>query len=127
MQQIEKKIMEGKKETPSLVDVERVQPAEVRIPKTLTLDEIEQEMMKCLSVNETSKVFLMSQKFDMLQKFAAYKLKRMEIEQTQAIAVQAANEPIRVVYVDSDTEEERKRIEKLDQSVREARGIKEDA
>jgi len=118
--------MGAKKETKP-VKVEKVITNEVSIPKTLTLDEVEAEMVKCLSVQETSKVFLMSQKFDMLQKFAAYKLKRMEIEQTQAIAVQAANEPIRVVYVDSDTEEERKRIEKLDQSVREARGIKEDA
>lgn len=100
---------------------------EVSIPKTMTLDEVEQEMVKCLSVQETSKVFLMSQKFDMLQKFAAYKLKRMEIEQMKEVAVQAANEPLKIVYVDSDTEDERKRIEKLDRSVREARGIKEDA
>ena len=118
--------MGAKKETKQ-VKVEKVVTNEVSIPKTLTLDEIEQEMVKCLSVQETSKVFLMSQKFDMLQKFAAYKLKRMEIEQTQAIAVQQASEPLKIVYVDSDTEDERKRIEKLDRSVREARGIKEDA
>ena len=117
----------GAKKENKPVKVEKVVTNEISIPKTLTLDEIEQEMVKCLSVQETSKVFLMSQKFDMLQKFAAYKLKRMEIEQTQAVAIQQASEPIRVVYVDSDTEEERKRIEKLDQSVREARGIKEDA
>lgn len=117
----------GAKKENKPVKVEKVVTNEVSIPKTMTLDEIEVEMVKCLSVQETSKVFLMSQKFDMLQKFAAYKLKRMEIEQSQAVAIQQASEPIRVVYVDSDTEEERKRIEKLDQSVREARGIKEDA
>ncbi len=118
--------MGAKKETKQ-VKVEKVVTNEVSIPKTMTLDEVEAEMVKCLSVQETSKVFLMSQKFDMLQKFAAYKLKRMEIEQTQAIAVQQASEPLKIVYVDSDTEDERKRIEKLDRSVREARGIKEDA
>lgn len=118
--------MGAKKETKQ-VKVEKVVTNEVSIPKTMTLDEVEVEMVKCLSVQETSKVFLMSQKFDMLQKFAAYKLKRMEIEQTQAIAVQQASEPLKIVYVDSDTEDERKRIEKLDRSVREARGIKEDA
>lgn len=117
----------GAKKENKTVKVEKVTTNEVSIPKTLTLDEVEQEMVKCLSVQETSKVFLMSQKFDMLQKFAAYKLKRMEIEQTQAIAVQQASEPLKIVYVDSDTEDERKRIEKLDRSVREARGIKEDA
>lgn len=118
--------MGAKKETKQ-VKVEKVVTNEVSITKTMTLDEVEAEMVKCLSVQETSKVFLMSQKFDMLQKFAAYKLKRMEIEQTQAIAVQQASEPLKIVYVDSDTEDERKRIEKLDRSVREARGIKEDA
>ena len=117
----------GAKKENKPVKVEKVVTNEVSIPKTLTLDEIEQEMVKCLSVQETSKVFLMSQKFDMLQKFAAYKLKRMEIEQSQAVAVQSANEPIRVVYVDSSTEAERKRVEKLEQSVKESRGIKEDA
>lgn len=118
--------MGAKKETKQ-VKVEKVVTNEVSIPKTMTLDEVEAEMVKCLSVQETSKVFLMSQKFDMLQKFAAYKLKRMEIEQMKEVAVQAANEPLKIVYVDSDTEDERKRIEKLDRSVREARGIKEDA
>lgn len=117
----------GAKKENKTVKVEKITTNEVSIPKTLTLDEVEAEMVKCLSVQETSKVFLMSQKFDMLQKFAAYKLKRMEIEQTQAIAVQQASEPLKIVYVDSDTEDERKRIEKLDRSVREARGIKEDA
>ena len=118
--------MGAKKETKQ-VKVENVTTNEVSIPKTLTLDEVEAEMVKCLSVQETSKVFLMSQKFDMLQKFAAYKLKRMEIEQMNQVAIQQASEPLKIVYVDSDTEDERKRIEKLDRSVREARGIKEDA
>lgn len=117
----------GAKKENKPVKVEKVVTNEVSIPKTMTLDEVEAEMVKCLSVQETSKVFLMSQKFDMLQKFAAYKLKRMEIEQNQAVAVQSANEPIRVVYVDSSTEAEHKRVEKLEQSVKESRGIKEDA
>ena len=119
--------MERNKKKSQPVKVEQVQPQEVTIRKTMTLDEIEQEMMKCLSVNETSKVFLMSQKFDMLQKFAAYKLKRMEIEQMSNVVQQNNNEPLQVVFVNSKTDDEKKRIEKLENAVRESRGVKEDA
>lgn len=125
--QEKRKTMERNKKKSQPVKVEQVQPQEVTVRKTMTLDEIEQEMMKCLSVNETSKVFLMSQKFDMLQKFAAYKLKRMEIEQMSNVVQQNNNEPLQVVFVNSKTDSEKKRIEKLENAVRESRGVKEDA
>lgn len=126
LRQIEKKIMEGKKETPT-VDVERVQPAEVSVPKTLTLDEIEAEMMKCLSVNETSKVFLMSQKFDMLQKFAAFKLKRLEIESLKQQEVVKETEPLQIEIVRADTPEQENRIKKIDEEILAGKGKSQDA
>lgn len=127
MRQIEKKIMEVKKETPPSVDVERVQPAEVSVPKTLTLDEIEAEMMKCLSVNETSKVFLMSKKFDMLQKFAAFKLKRLEIEALKQQEVVKETEPLQIEIVRADTPEQENRIKKIDEEILAGKGKSQDA
>ena len=119
--------MEVKKETPPSVDVERVQPAEVSVPKTLTLDEIEAEMMKCLSVNETSKVFLMSKKFDMLQKFAAFKLKRLEIEALKQQEVVKETEPLQIEIVRADTPEQENRIKKIDEEILAGKGKSQDA
>lgn len=98
--------------------------------KKIDLDSIENEMVELVSNASTPKdVFMANQKVDMLTKLAAFKLKRLEIEAAKQInAIEQQDKPLEIVFVDSKSSEiEQDRIKKLDKSVREGRGIKEDA
>ena len=99
----------------------------VKPKKSLSLDQIEDAMVECIKCKEISKIYLMSQRFSMLKDLAAFKLKRAEIEASKQQDNAAANEPLQIVFVDSNTDDEKKRVEKLESNVRESRGVKEDA
>jgi len=97
--------------------------------KSLTLDEIEEKMMKlaCDDTNDVLTLMLNEKKMNMLEKVANIKMHRLQLKALETQNVVAEVEPIEVKFISARTNNEKARIEHIETEVRESRGIKEDA
>jgi len=95
--------------------------------KKMSLDDIESEMEELARNTDVSKVFMCSQRMDLLEKVANFKIKKMQLEINKEVSKQTSVQPITVNFTSSNNEEQKMRIERIENSVKEARGVKEDA
>lgn len=117
--------MKKERKTATVKRKKAIEKAEKEIKK-LSLDEIEAEMDKLAMTTDMAKVFQCSQRMEMLEKVANFKIKRMQLD----IVKQETNktpQAIKVEFTSSDNATQNDRIEKLEESVKNARGIKNDA
>jgi hypothetical protein len=88
---------------------------------TMSLSEIESEMLKLVQTMDRTNYFLNSKKLEALNLIAQQKLKRAELEsKTNANSENTHNEPIKVEFVSNSSEEDR--INKLQSEVEDAIG-----
>lgn len=93
----------------------------------LSLDQIEQEMERIAMNSDSATIFLSSQRIDMLEKVANFKIKRMQLDMIKEQSQSQKVEPITVNFTSSKTDEQVKRIAKIEETIKNARGLKEDA
>ena len=94
--------------------------------KKLSLDDIESEMESIAMDQDISKVFMNSQRMEMLEKVANFKIKRMQLDIEKEKEVEEAS-TITVNFTSSKTSNAQDRISKLEQEVIEAKGKSNDA
>lgn len=94
--------------------------------KKLSLDDIENEMESIAMDQDISKVFMNSQRMEMLEKVANFKIKRMQLDIEKEKEVSAAS-TITVNFTSSKTSDAQDRISKLEQEVIESKGKSNDA
>ena len=112
----EKKVMVNKKKAQT----------EYEKTKKLSLDDIENEMESIAMDQDISKVFMNSQRMEMLEKVANFKIKRMQLDIEKEKEVSAAS-TITVNFTSSKTSDAQDRISKLEQEVIESKGKSNDA
>ena len=120
----EKKKKSSKKRTKS---VQRVK-AEVVEPKTLTLEQIEAEMVKiaCDDTNDIVKSMINEKRISMLEKVFNTKLKMIQLKTMEQPAI-TGTEPITVKFISSKTEAQQARLERIDKEIKEQGIVREDA
>ena len=87
--------------------------------KTLTLDEIEEKMMNlaCCDTNDVLTLMLNEKKMNMLEKVANMKMHRLQLKALEQVNEPIDVKPLEVVFVDSGTEEQRARLERIDNEI----------
>lgn len=94
--------------------------------KKMDLDDIETEMENIAMDQDISRVFINSQRMEMLEKVANFKIKKMQL-QLEKERDTTQNGIITVNFTSSNTSAQQERIESLDKQVREAKGKNNDA
>ena len=115
--------------TKTIVKAEVVIKSPTVAAKVLSLDEIEEKMTQ-IALDDTTdfvKMMLNEKKLAMLEKVANIKMHRLQIK-----ALEQSNEPVdvkplEVKFVNSKTEEQKARLERIENEVKESRHIREDA
>lgn len=89
------------------------------VAKSLSLDEIEQKMIELATTETSDPVINMANetKLNMLEKVANFKLKRLQLKELESNKVVEKTEPIKIEFVNSQTEEQQKRLEKIDSEI----------
>lgn len=100
---------------------------EVVPDKTMSLDQIENEMEKCCQETEPTKMFFAEKKMSMLERLANFKLKKLELDIKRESEVVAAAEPITVEFIDGRTPEQEQRLKKIDEEILRDKGKSQDA
>ena len=93
--------------------------------KTMSLDQIENEMEKCCQETEPTKMFFAEK--SMLERLANFKLKKLELDIKRESEVVAAAEPITVEFIDGKTPEQEQRLKKIDEEILRDKGKSQDA
>ena len=87
--------------------------------KALSLDEIEAKMMELATTDTDDVLTLMlnEKKLNMLEKIANLKMHRLQLKELEKQNVVVESKPLEIVFVKSDTEEQNKRIERIDNEI----------
>ena len=109
-----------------MVNQKKKAQTEYEKTKKLSLDDIENEMESIAMDQDISKVFMNSQRMEMLEKVANFKIKRMQLDIEKEKEVSAAS-TITVNFTSSKTSDAQDRISKLEQEVIESKGKSNDA
>ena len=107
----------------------KVGKATKKAAKSLSLDEIENKMIE-LAATETNDVLTLmmnEKKIAMLEKVANFKLHRLQLKALEQQPQEVDVKPLEIVFVNSDTEEQQARIDRIDNEIKEKRHIKQDA
>ena len=101
----------------------------VKISKSLSLDEIEEKMMELINDESTDvlQTMINEKKLGMLEKVANFKLHRLQLKSLEQQPQEVDVKPLEIVFVNSDTEEQQARIDRIDNEIKEKRHIKQDA
>lgn len=97
--------------------------------KSLTLDEIEDKMIK-LAATETNDVLTLmmnEKKIAMLEKVANFKLHRLQLKALEQQPQEVDVKPIEVKFINSKTEEQKARLERIENEIKESRHVRQDA
>ena len=97
--------------------------------KSLSLDEIENKMIElaCCDTDDVLTLMLNEKKMSMLEKVANFKLHRLQLKSLEQQPQEVDVKPLEIVFVNSDTEEQQARIDRIDNEIKEKRHIKQDA
>ena len=98
--------------------------------KPLSLDEIEQQMLEYATDDTTDPLTIMvnEKKISMLEKVANLKLKRLQLKELEKSGEEVTDvKPLEIKFVSSKTEEQKARLERIDQEICESRRIKQNA
>lgn len=97
--------------------------------KVLTLDDIEEKMMELINDESTDvlQTMINEKKLGMLEKVANFKLHRLQLKALEQQPQEVDVKPLEIVFVNSDTEEQQARIDRIDNEIKEKRHIKQDA
>ena len=100
-----------------------------RAAKVLSLDEIEKEMDQLVSEETTDvlQVMINEKRLSMLEKVANFKLHRLQLKALEQQPQEVDVKPLEIVFVNSDTEEQQARIDRIDNEICEKRNIKPNA
>ena len=116
--------------TETIIDPKKRVGKETRnAAKSLTLDEIEEKMMQLIT-DETTDVLqtmINEKKLGMLEKVANFKLHRLQLKDLEKQPEEVDVKPLEIVFVNSDTEDQQARVDRIDNEIREKRHIKQDA
>jgi len=87
--------------------------------KSLTLDEIEEKMMKlaCCETDDVLTLMLNEKKMNLLEKVANMKMHRLQLKELERQNVIADVKPIEVKFISSKTPEQEQRIERIDNEI----------
>ena len=113
----------------------RISSKVLRVPKkkevkNLTLDQIEEEMIKLATDNSNDILTMMinEKKIAMLDKVASLKINRLRLNQLEQMTEQPAEtKPLEVHFISSRTEEQKTRLDRIDKEIIENRQIKQNA
>lgn len=112
----------------------RISSKDLRVPKkkevkNLTLDQIEEEMIKLATDNSNDILTMMinEKKIAMLDKVASLKINRLRLNQLEQITTPIETKPLEVHFISSKTEEQRARLERIDREILESNKIKQNA
>lgn len=98
----------------------KVGKATKKAAKSLTLDDIEEKMIKLASVetNDVLTLMMNEKKIAMLEKVANFKLHRLQLKdlEKQPDAIEEVK-PLEIVFVDGQTESQQERIERIDNEI----------
>lgn len=97
--------------------------------KSLSLDEIEGKMIElaCCDTNDVLTLMLNEKKMSMLEKVANIKMHRLQLKALEQSNEPVDVKPIEVKFINSKTEEQKARLERIENEVKESRHIREDA
>ena len=112
----------------------RISSKDLRVPKkkevkNLTLDQIEEEMIKLATDNSNDILTMMinEKKIAMLDKVATLKINRLRLNQLEQITTPVETKPLEVHFISSRTEEQKARLDRIDKEIIENRQIKQNA
>jgi len=97
--------------------------------ESLSLDQIERLLeqkaqTKCSGLTAST---LLNDEMERLEKVANFKLKRLQLKALEQNNEPVDVKPIEVVFINSKTEEQKARLERIENEVKESRYIKQDA
>ena len=101
----------------------------VKIPKSLSLDDIEEKMMELINDDSTDvlQTMINETKLGMLEKVANFKLHRLQLKALEQQPAEVDVKPITVQFISAKTDEQKNRLERIDREILEKRNIKQDA
>lgn len=114
---------------PKKSEIATIVKAEVIDASSLTLDDIENRMVQ-IAMCESSDIvvnMINERKMSMLEKVANLKLKRLQLKALENTNTVAEVEPITVKFISANTEEQRSRIERIDDEILKQSKLKQNA
>ena len=112
-------------------EVEVVNPKTVKgkTVKSLSLDEIENEMTAIAMDNTQDflKMMVNEKRLGMLEKVANFKLHRLQVKALEQTNEPDEVKPLEVKFISSKTNEQMERLERIENQVRDGRIVKQDA
>lgn len=98
---------------------------DIKNAKSLTLDEIEKKMEEivCSNTDDLTVAIANEKTMSMLEKIANFKLKRLQLKELEKPQDEKKAEPITIKFVNSQDEEQKKRLEQIDKAVLENKNI----
>ena len=111
--------------------VEVVNPKTVKgkTVKSLSLDEIENEMT-AIAMDDTQdflKMMVNEKRLGMLEKVANFKLHRLQVKALEQNEEPIEDQPLEVIFISSKTNEQMERLDRIENQVRDGRTVKQDA
>ena len=112
-----------------VIDATKTKKSKRELSKILTLDEIEAKMIQLATAETDDVVQLMlnEKRISMLEKIANLKIHRLQLKELEMNNVVATVEPLTVQFISSKTEEQRKRLERIDNEIIGNKTLKQNA
>ena len=111
------------------VEVVNPKTVEGKTVKSLSLDEIENEMT-AIAMDDTQdflKMMVNEKRLGMLEKVANFKLHRLQVKALEQNEEPIEVKPLEVKFISSKTNEQMERLERIENQVRDGRTVKQDA
>lgn len=111
------------------VEVVSLKTVEGKTVKSLSLDEIENEMT-AIAMDDTQdflKMMVNEKRLGMLEKVANFKLHRLQVKALEQSEEPVDVKPLEVKFISSKTSEQLERVQRIENQVKDGRTIKQDA